>query len=51
MSNNKQAKPKQTKSEKLQKSAKCKNNHFSPMSNTAWSDLNTEGDILKFNGL
>ena len=43
----KQTKPKQTKGEKFQKSAKCKNNQSSPMSNTAWTDLNSKGDILK----
>ena len=26
---------------------KCKNNHCSPMSNQAWCDLNSKGDILK----
>ena len=26
---------------------KCKNNHCSSMSNSAWSDLNFKGNILK----
>ena len=38
---------KQTKSEELQKFAKCKNIHSGPMSNAAWSDFKRKGDILK----
>ena len=56
MSNKKQAKPKQTKpkqtkGQKFQKSAKCKIIQSSPMSNTAWTDLNNKGDILKLHDL
>ena len=46
MSNNKQ-----TKGEKLQKSAKCKNKQSSPISKTAWIDLNSKWDILNLHDL
>ena len=36
-----------TKGENFFKSGKCKNKHCSPMSNRAWCDLNSKGDILK----
>ena len=54
MKNTKQPKPKQTnakqtKDENCQTAAKCKNNHSSPMTNAAWTDLNSKGDILKLN--
>ena len=47
MINNKQSKPKETKGEEFQKSAKCKNIHSSPTSNIAWTDRNSKKDILK----
>ena len=47
----KQTKPKQTKGEKLQKSPNSKNNLCSPMSNTAWTDQNSKGAILKLHDL
>ena len=36
-----------TKSEDFIKTGKCKKNHGSSMSNSAWCDLNSEGNILK----
>ena len=30
---------------------KCKNKHCSPMSNAAWCDLNSQGDLLKLHDL
>ena len=51
MSNNKQAEPKQTKSEKFQKLANCKNNHSSPISNTACTHLNSKADVVKLQNL
>ena len=38
---------KMTKGEDFMKKGKCENNHGSSMSNSAWCDLNSEGDILK----
>ena len=35
----------QTRGEKFQKSAKCKNDHFNPMSNQAWCDLSSKGHL------
>ena len=35
------------KGEKVQKSAKWKNNHSSPMSNLTWCDFNIKGNLLK----
>ena len=37
--------------EDLMKERKCKNNHGSPISNAAWCDLNSKGDILKLQDL
>ena len=36
-----------TKGEDFIKRGKCKNNHCSSMSNSAWTDLNSKGSILK----
>ena len=36
-----------TRGEDFIKRGKCKNNHCSSMSNTAWTDLNSKGNILK----
>ena len=36
-----------TRAESFMKRRKCKNNHFSSMSNLAWCDLNNKGNILK----
>ena len=36
-----------TKGEDFFKRTKCKKNHCSSMLNSAWSDLNSKGDILK----
>ena len=36
-----------TKGEDFIKRGKCKNNHCSSMSNSAWCDLNSKGNILK----
>ena len=36
-----------TKGDNFMKRGKCKNNHCSFMSNSAWCDLNSEGNILK----
>ena len=36
-----------TKGEDFIKRGKCKNNHCSSMSNSAWTDLNCKGNILK----
>ena len=36
-----------TRGENCNKKAKCKNNHCSSMSNSAWCDLNSKGKILK----
>ena len=35
------------KGEDFIKRGKCKNNHCSSMSNSAWTDLNSKGNILK----
>ena len=40
-----------TRAEDFMKKAKCKNNHCSSMSNSAWCDLNSKGDILKLHDL
>ena len=50
MSYNKQTKRKQTKSAKFQKSAYEKNIHSNPMSNNAWTDLNSR-DLSKLHDL
>ena len=36
-----------TRGEDFMKNGKCKYNHCSTMSNSAWRDLNIEGNILK----
>ena len=36
-----------TGAENFMKKRKCKNNHCSSMSNSAWCDLNSKGDIMK----
>ena len=36
-----------TKGQKDEQKGKCKNNHSSPMSNSAWCDWNSKGDVLK----
>ena len=36
-----------TKGEDFVEKGKCRHNHCSPMSNSAWCDLNSKGDILK----
>ena len=36
-----------TKGEDFIERGKCKNNHCSSMSNSAWTDLNSKGNILK----
>ena len=36
-----------TKGEDFIKRGKCKNNHCSSMSNSAWTDLNSMGNVLK----
>ena len=36
-----------TKVEDFTKRGRCKNIHCSSMSNTAWTDLNSKGNILK----
>ena len=36
-----------TRAEQFMKKGKCKNKHCSAMSNAAWCDLNSKGDILK----
>ena len=36
-----------TKGEDFDKRRKCKNNHCSSMSNSAWTDLNSKGNTLK----
>ena len=36
-----------TKGEDFIKKGKCKNNHCSSMSNSAWCDLKSKGEILK----
>ena len=33
--------------ENFMKKRRCKNNHCSSMSNSAWFDLSSKGDILK----
>ena len=38
-----------TKGEDFIKKGKCKNNHCSSISKSAWCDLNSKGDILKLN--
>ena len=43
----KPSKPKQTKGENFQKSIICKFFISSPISNTAWTVVNSKGDILK----
>ena len=39
-----------TKGEDLMIKGKCGHNHCSAISNAAWCDLNSKGDILKLNG-
>ena len=39
-----------TKGEDFIKRRECKNNHCSSMSNSAWTDLNSNGNILKLHG-
>ena len=36
-----------TKGEDFIKRSKCKNNHCSSMSNQAWTNLNSQGNIIK----
>ena len=36
---------------KFEQKGKCKNNHSSPMSNSAWCDLNSKGDVLKLHDM
>ena len=36
-----------TRAERFMKKGKCSKNHFSLMSNSAWTDLNSQGNILK----
>ena len=36
-----------TRAESFMKRVKCRKNHCSSMSNSAWTDLNSKGDILK----
>ena len=36
-----------TRGEDFMKKRKCRNNHCSSMSNSAWCDLNLKGDLLK----
>ena len=36
-----------TRAESFMKRGKCNKNHCSVMSNSAWTDLNSRGDILK----
>ena len=36
-----------TKGEDFMKKGRCKNNHCSSMSNSAWTDLNSKSNILK----
>ena len=36
-----------TRGESFMKRGKCKNNHCSSMSTSAWTDLNSQGNILK----
>ena len=36
-----------TRAESFMKRGKCSKNHCSAMSNSAWTDLNSKGDILK----
>ena len=36
-----------TRGENFMKKGKCKNNHCSSLSNSAWCDLNNKGDKLK----
>ena len=36
-----------TKDEDFIKRGRCKNNHCSSMSNSAWTDLNSKGNMLK----
>ena len=36
-----------TRGEDFIKNGKCKNDHCSALSNSAWCDLNNKGDILK----
>ena len=38
-----------TKDEDFIKRGKCKKNHCSSMSNSAWTDINSKGNILKLN--
>ena len=37
--------------QKFELKGKCKKNHFSAISNSAWCDLNCEGDILKLHDM
>ena len=41
----------QTKGEKFQESAKCKNNQTSSMSNLLWCDMKTKGNLLKIHDM
>ena len=36
-----------TKGEDFIKRGKCKNNHFSSLSNSEWTDINGKGNMLK----
>ena len=36
-----------TKGENFRKKGKCKTSHCSPMSSSAWCDLNSKGDVIK----
>ena len=47
----KRSKTKQTKWEKFQKSAKCKNIHSSPMSNLSWFNFKNKGNFLKVHNM
>ena len=40
-----------TRGEDFRKKGKCKNKHCSSMLNSAWSDLNSKGDILKLHDI
>ena len=44
---NKQTRTKQSRGEKIQTSAKCKNNHSSQMSNYSWCDLYNKVNLVK----
>ena len=40
-----------TRGEKFMKKGKCRNNHCSALSNSAWCDLNSKGDTLKLHDI